>query len=380
MADAMHKKEHSTVARSFPFAKVVFFLVVIVPTTLAFVYASRTQAPLYQSQTQFAIEDRQQGSSSVLNGLIASIGGTTGEPNAIHTLRRFIQSADALQKLEESYGFSQHYVAPAGDWLTRLRSTESSDRVLRYYTRMVRPRISTTENIVTLEVRAFDPTIAREMAASLLRISEEFVNQINTQAINDQVAFQQNEVEKGQTRLLEARSTLTSWRNENGAFDPMSQVATLQGLIADLEIEISTIDSEISLLESSENPERFVPRLRTLNDQRAVLLSQVDIAKGRLAGPTANTLSLKMDEFERLVTQVEFAASNLEIAMSSLESAQQVALQQQKYLLLISNPSLPSERLFPRKGFHTVIVFIASLIIFGIIVLLRTILRDYRRS
>ena len=379
MTEAESPKNDMLVAHSYPFAKVMFFIIVLLPTALSFAYAYKSEAPLYQSRTQFAIEDRQQASSSGINGILASIGGTSGEPNAIYTLRRFIQSGDALQQLEASYGFSKHYAAPNGDWLTRLRNTASTDNVLKYYTRMVKPRISTTENIVTLEVSAFDPKVAQDISANLLRIFEQFVNQINTQAIEDQVAFQQNEVEKGQARLLEARSTLTSWRNDNGAFDPMSQVATLQGLIANREIEISTINSEISFLESADNSSRFAPRVRILNDQRIVLLGQLDIAKGRLAGPAANTLSLKIDEFERLVSQVEFAVRNLEIAMSSLETAQQVVLQQQKYLLLISNSSLPSDRLFPRPVFHTLVVFLASLLIFGVVVLLSTIVRDYRR-
>jgi len=376
--NATQQQGPAALRRSFPFARFMFFLIVLLPTAAAFTYAYQTEAPLYRSQTQFAIEDRQQAGSPGLTGLMASIGVATGEPNAIYTLRRFIQSGDALASLEESYGFREHYVAPRGDWLTRLHNTESSDSVLNYYTRMVQPRVSTTENIVTLEVSAFDPQTAQEISLNLLRIFEEFVNQINTQAIEDQVSFHEAEVEKGQSRLLDERSTLTNWRNRNGAFNPMSQAETLQGLIANIELELSTISSDISLLEGAESPERFAPRIRALEDQQNVLLGQLSNARDRLAGPSATTLSLKIDEFERLVAQVEFADRNLEIAMSSLETARQVALQQQKYLLLISAPSLPSDRIFPRPIFHTLVVFVASLLIFGSVVLLRTIIRDYR--
>lgn len=365
---------------SFPFAKVLFVLIVLIPTGLAFAYADRSQTKLYQSRTEFAIEDRKQASSPGINGILASIGGSSGEPNVMYTLRRFIQSGDALAQLEGGYGFRKHYTAPNGDWLTRLRNTGSSDNVLKYYKRMIKPRISTTENIVTLEVLAFDPAVAQGISQNLLRISEQFLNKINMQSVEDQVAFQQNELDKNQAILLERRSALTEWRNDNGAFDPMSQVATLQGLISNLELEISTINSEISLLEGADDPARFTPRVRTLNDQRDVLLSQLEILKGRLAGPAANTLSLKISEFERLVSLVEFANRNLEIAMSSLATAQQVAHQQQKYLLLISSSSLPSDQFFPRRQFHTTVVFLASLLIFGVIVLLGTILRDYRRT
>lgn len=378
MTDATPSQRKVALRRSFPFVRVMFVLIVVLPTALALTYALQTEAPLYRSQAQFAIEDRQQGSNAGLTGLIASIGVASGEPNSIYTLRRFIQSGDALAELEAGYGFSEYYAAPNGDWLTRLHNTDSSDSVLRYYTRMVKPKVSTTENIVTLEVSAFDPETARDISANLLAIFERFVNQINTQAIQDQVSFHESEVEKAQARLLEARTTLTSWRNENGAFNPMSQAETLQGLIASLELDLATINSDISLLEGADSPERFAPRVRALEDQKEVLLGQLANARDRLAGPSASTLSLKIDEFERLVAQVEFADRSLEISLSSLETARQVALQQQKYLLLISNPSLPSERVFPRPEFHTFVVFVAALLAFGVVVLLRTIIRDYR--
>lgn len=363
--------------RGFPFVRVMFVLLVLVPTGLALTYALRTEAPLYRSETQFAIEDRENGPSGI-NGLIASISSSSGEPSAIYMLRRFIESGDALAELERIFGFSEHYVAPHGDWLTRLHNISSRDSVLSYYKRMVKPRISTTENIVTLEVSAFDPDIAQEIAENLLRIFERFVNQINTKSIEDQVSFHQSEVDKAQDRLLAARTALTTWRNKNGTFDPMSQAATLQGLIAELELERATIDSDLSLLGSSEPPDRFASRIRTLEEQRRVLLGQLDNARDRLAGPSASTLSLKIDAFEQLAAQVEFADLNLQSAMSSLESARQVALQQQKYILLISNPSRPSELVFPQPIFHTLVVFIVSLLVFGIVVLLRTIIRDYR--
>jgi len=360
------------------FPKLMFFLIVLLPLIVALTYALKSKSPIYQSTTIFAIEDRQRTSNFGLNGFISAINGGVGEPNSLYTLRKFINSADALSRLEKGYGFRKHYLKPMGNRLTRLDDNMSKDQILKYYRRMIKPRISTTENIVTLEVRAFSPEIAKRIAIDLVQISEKFVNEINMQAIEDQVAFQLSEVKKSQERVIAARSSLTNWRNKNGAFDPMSEVITLQGLISNLEIEISAVNSEIALIQASINPITFAPRKKKLVEKLSVLNNQLVLAKAKLAGPNADTLSIKMDEFYRLTSYTEFAEANLEISMSSLETAKQIALQQQKYILLISKPSLPSDILFPRPAFHTSILFFILIIIYGIIILLWNVLRDYK--
>ena len=101
MSDATQSQDLILPRRSFPFVKFMFFLIVIVPTALALTYAIQTKTPLYQSQAQFAIEDRQQGSGMGLSGLMASMGVASGEPNAIYTVRRQSFWHQELRKLGE---------------------------------------------------------------------------------------------------------------------------------------------------------------------------------------------------------------------------------------------------------------------------------------
>jgi capsular polysaccharide transport system permease protein len=359
--------------------RILFIFIVILPTILTFFYAVMTSAPLYESETQFTIEDRKQNPGANVGGLLASIGiASTGEPNSMYSLRRFLQSPDALHQLEKSYGFRKYYSAPHGDWLTRLKKNADDDEVLNYYAGKVKLNISTTENIMTLEVDAFEPKIAHDLTARLLQISEDFVNRMNNRALEDQVTFRKQELAEAKARLMKAHQAVTDWRNTNGVVDPEAQAKMILGVITEMEKNLAEVRADINQLTAGENATRFQPRVRVLREREASLKKQIEESRSQLVGPSSRAVTNQLADYERLQAEMQYAEKNLEISMASLETARQDATQQHKYLVQISSPTLPSDRSFPLRGFHTLLVFVASSLVFGIVVLLHSILRDYR--
>lgn len=356
----------------------MFLLIVVIPTLLTFVYALTCRSPFFMSQVQFAIEDRVQPSLPGASSAMASLGLLSGEPNSMYSLRRFLQSRDALAELEQGYGFKKHYTPDSGDWLTALNVSANTDQTMKYYLRVVTPHISTTENILTLEVWAFNPQVAQKITDSLLKISENFLNRMNARSLEDQVAFYKKELDSANKQLAQTRAALTTWRNTNNALDPMIQAQMIQGLIGGLETELSNARADITQLLNTDNPERFQPKIKLLQEREKSLLSQISDTKNRLTGASDNTVALQINAYEELNANVELAQKNVAMLMGSLDSARQATLQQQKYLLLISSPTLNHERVFPLVGFHSLVVCTAALLFFGVIVLLHMILRDYR--
>jgi capsular polysaccharide transport system permease protein len=358
--------------------RVLFVLVVLVPTLLTLAYALTTRSPFYVSQVQFAIEDRSQTSLQGATSAMASIGLMSGQTDSMYSLRRFLQSRDALAELEQVHGFKRYYTSDQGDWLTALSAGANLDKTMQYYQRVVTPHISTTENILTLEVWAYDPEVAQGISRALLQISENFLNRINARSLDDQLAFYKRELDVATKILAQSRAALTTWRNNNNALDPMVQAQMIQGLISALEGELSNVRADISQILNSENPERLQPRIRALQERENSLLLQISETRNRLTGASDDTVALQISSYEELNANVELAQSSVSQLMVALDSARQATLQQQKYLLLISSPSLNHERVFPRPWFHTLVVAAAAMLIFGVLTLLHTILRDYR--
>lgn len=356
----------------------LFLLVVVVPTLLTLAYGLTSRAPFFMSQVQFAIEDRSQPSFQGASSAMASIGLISGEPNSMYSLRRFLQSRDALAELEQVYGFKRHYTPDHGDWLTALDADADTDQTMQYYQRVVTPHISTTENILTLEVWAYDPQVAQDIARSLLKISENFLNRMNARSLEDQVAFYKTELDGANKQLAHTRAALTTWRNTNNALDPMVQAQMIQGLISGLETELSNVRADITQLLNSDNPARFQPKIKVLQERERSLLSQISDTRNRLTGASDDTVAIQINAYEELNANVELSQKSVVLLMGSLETARQAALQQQKYLLLIASPSLNHARVFPLAGFHSLVVGMAALLIFGVMVLLHMIVRDYR--
>ncbi|MBP2460151.1 MULTISPECIES: hypothetical protein [unclassified Rhizobium] len=362
-----------------PWARILFLLLTVIPTSAIFFYSLMTTAPLYKSEAQFTVVDRQQNAGANFGGIMASIGIVSGgEPNSMYSLRRFIQSPDALNQLDNSLGFRKYYSAPYGDWLTRLSADANSDEEFDYYSELITLHVSTTESIMTLEVWAFDPEIAQKIAQDLISMSEDFVNRMNNRALEDQVAFRKKELLSAQERLLKARIAVTAWRNANGAVDPMDQVKMIQELINGTEGELTKVRADISQLTAADNAERYRPRISVLQEREASLVRQITNTRERLAGTTGDTVANHLADYERLQVETDFSQKSLEISMAALENARQEAVQKQKYLNLISSPTLPTDRIFPLPGFHTLLVFVTSLLLFGIAMLLHSIIRDYR--
>lgn len=366
--------------RIFSTVRVLFVLLVVLPTMATLFYTWTTPAPFYLSQVQFAVEDKSQSSIQMPSNALASMGIVTNEPDSLFSLRRFLHSQDALTELEQAHGFKRFYAPDLGDWLTALPETASTNQILRYYRWVVTPHISTTESIMTLDVWAYEPQVAQSIAQNLLRISENFLNRMNARSLEDQVAFYRNELDLASVQLATARADITKWRNKNASLDPQSQAETIQQILGGLEVELANLRAEIRQIEEKGTSGRTNPLLQNRKEREASLLAQIEQTRSRLGGENDGTVAALINKYETLATNVELAENNVSLLMAALENARQAALQQQKYLLLISSPTLNDVRIFPRVGFHTLLAFVVSLLVFGVATLLYVILRDYRRS
>lgn len=358
--------------------RTLFIIIVALPTLCVLIYSYITDSPLYKSHTEFAIQERSQGSVPSLGALMSSVGLSSNETQSIYALKRYIESPDALMALEDELGFAEFYQSPNGDWLTRLSNSPAFDTKYRYYGRVTRVHISTTENIVTLEVLAFSPEEAQRLARGILQLAERFINEINIRFVEDEISFHETERQAAEERLLKARDRLTNWRSETNVMDPNVQIQMIQGIIGELEQRLSTVRADIAVLESSSSTQRNEAKIDEMRDLEAILELQIAATTERMVGTSDSASARQLQDFGRLQAEVEFAERYLESSITSLEAARQIAVQKQKYLLPISNPTLPSKRNFPVISRHVPLTFLVSLIIFGIASLLYTIIRDFR--
>lgn len=367
--------------RSYSWTFIFFILIVVLPTGAALVYSLVTRTPFYQSEVQFSVHNRSGQKPSMgggLSGIMGSLGMGGGFDNDPAIIKRYLQSPDALEALERKTGFRKRF--ESGDMVFGLSKNATADEALAYFRNTVTVKVSTLENVITMAVWGYSPSDARTMARSLLEACEEFVNQMAERERVDAVGLQEAEVKKAEERLLAIRLQMNAWRNSSASVDPKQQAELITALISSLEQELAKVRTDMREISASRNAASQQPRMDTLKAREASLLKGISDERKRLTGGGENTLSSQLVEYERLNSEADFAQKGYESALASLLQARIDNAQQHKYMVVISRPSLSVERIFPLPFFHTLVVLIASLIIYGIVVLLYTIMRDYRTA
>jgi capsular polysaccharide transport system permease protein len=113
-------------------------------------------------------------------------------------------------------------------------------------------------------------------------------------------------------------------------------------------------------------------RVKALDQQIELLQAQLTSER-----ETANVATTTLARFEELELTRLFSEQLLAIALKAFEQARVTAERQQAYLTVFAAPVVPEEALYPRRGVNTLLVFVCSLILWGVLSLVVAGARDY---
>src|SRR6185437_2856555 len=195
------------------------------PVIVALLYLGFNAADRYEVTSEFTVQPLLPASGgNPLARDAAHLGNLAqnAAPGAYqaYMVVEYLKSPDALDTLERKIGFFDRYRGKTRDLFYRAEpwrfvfgggSIPFEDR-LAYYNRMVQPRYSITENIVTLDVQAFAPEDARLISAALLEMGEAFINRANERVLNDLVHGAETQVRADEARLNDDHRRMQVWR------------------------------------------------------------------------------------------------------------------------------------------------------------------------
>lgn len=356
-------------------SKIIFLLIVVLPTALVAFYALTTPSPVYQTEVAFAIRSAESGSSgNLLGGLAASVGVGAGSSDDIYAIRSYLRSVESMRLLDEEVNFLSRASGPDLDRWTRLSADATSDDKLKYFRSSVRVEVSIIENILTIKTSAFDPALAREMSLTLIELAEKFINSLNTRAERDIVRFAEAELEAARDLVRDSRLALTEWRKALEEVDPIQTAEAQLKLIAALEEELALIRTELIRLQTYSVSG---PRLLDVKSRETALEQQIRQERRRMFEDRTGTAG-RMSEYERLLVESEIASTQYLAAYEALAAARQEAARQQKYLVVTAPPPTPEKPSFPRLGYHVPVTFAVLVVVFLIVRFFMALSRDYR--
>jgi capsular polysaccharide transport system permease protein len=362
--------------RRLPWAPLSFVAIAVLPTVLTGLYYAFIASPQYVVETQFAVRGSTESSLSALG--LTGLVGSSGQSGDSYIVTDYIHSAQILPDIKDQTGVDIRniYSRPAIDFLYRQSSDHSLDEFRNYWRDMVNVSFNSTTGNVTLQVFAFSPTDAKQVAESVLTVSEHLVNTLSEKSRRQFVEVANQQVARSEERLRNIRNQITDLRSSEQAIDPTA-VATMEAsIVSSLEQELANLRSRYKALVDSISAD--APSARVIERQIGALEAQVAEQKQRISGDTpesepgdkttrgggtagTSALSEMIDRFTELGVEQEFAVKAYTTSLAALEAAMQESRKQERYFAVYVPPRLPEVALYPLGLLNTAVAFAAFL-------------------
>ncbi|WBU56128.1 capsule biosynthesis protein [Paracoccus sediminicola] len=357
-----------------------FILVVLAPSAISGWYLWSRAVDQYVSTIAFSVRKEEAAPSvDFLGGLTQLTGGSAASDTDI--LYDFLRSEDIVARLDETVDLRARFSkAWPQDPVFALDPAEPLEELTDYWQRQVRVLYDNATSLITLEVAAFTPEDALEIAQATFAESSSTINRLSDIAREDATSFARGELEQAQSRLSEARQAMTAFRTRTQIVDPAADIAGQMGVLNSLQAQLA--EAMIALDTLSQNARSDDPRV--IQGQQ-----RIDAIRGRIAderskfgaqeqGPAGESYAELMAEYERLAVDMEFAETSYRAAQVAYETALGEAQRQSRYLAAHIEPKLAETSLKPDRPVLLAAVFGVLLVIWSIMLLIYYSIRDRR--
>lgn len=352
--------------------------VVVVPTMLSAIYFGLFASNVYVSESSFVIRSpRSQGSLSGLGALLQGAGFSRSQDDTF-TVQEFMRSRDALSKLNENLKLKEHFSSPKIDFINRFNALGfggQMEDLYRYFQEKFSIEMDSSSSITILKSRAFSPEMAQNINESLLSEAETLINQLNDRARSDLVDFSVKDVQESAANVKKVADQLNGFRIKNGVFDLQQQTKIQLQLISKLQDELIAIKTQKAQV-IAVTPKN--PQIPSFNAREETVRKEIAAELGKIAGIGNASFTNQAAEFERLSLESKMAEQQYAASLASMESAKNEIQRKQLYLERVAQPNLPDMAREPQRILNIFTTFILSLIIYGILRLLISSVREHQ--
>lgn len=351
------------------------FVFVLIPTFVAGWYFYRIATPVYATYTEFVIQSAdQQGGGGGLGGLLSGTGLASSQD--ANTVQGYLQSREAMLRLEKDLGFSKHFQNPDIDPLQRLEPDATLEATYSVYQRFVLISHDPTEGLIRLEVMAMDPQTSEAWAKQLIKYAEEQVDQLTQRMRVSQMADAQAGYDDAQVKLAESQRRLIDLQQSFNVLSSDTEVSLVTTQIAELESQLTKEKLSLAQMEANTNPNqaRMEPvkrRIATLEDEiakRRALMTKGD--------PGSNSLAEIQGELLMAQADVTTRQAILAQSLQTMELARIEAGRQTRYLSISVSPTPPDEPAYPKAFENTLVTLLIMLGIYLMVSMTAAILRE----
>ena len=338
------------------FSRLAFF--VLLPTFIAGYYYFKIATPMYATKSEFVIQQAQpsMGAAQGLSSMFSGTSLATSQDSI--TVQGYLQSLDAMIRLDSELGFKQHFSAPNVDPLQRLESDATNNKAYKTYKKNVKISYDPTEGIIKMEVVAADPMVSQQFSEQLISYAEEQVDNLTQRLREDQMQGARESFEEAEAKMIAAQARVLELQEDLGVLDPLSESQALMAQVTTFETQLAEKSLQLQQLLDNQRPNRArvegvqgdIRRLEALISQLRSQLTE--------SGSTTNSLARISGELRLAEADLQTRQLLMTQALQQMETARIEANRQTRYLSMAVNPIAPDEATYPRAFENTVLAFL----------------------
>lgn len=291
-------------------------------------------------------------------------------------LREHLLSVDMLKKVESELPFRQHY-SENGDIFSRLWDANAPiEHLHRYYKKRIDVRMDQYAGVLNIEVQAFSPEFAHQLAQLILNSGEAHMNEMGQRLAEEQVQFLEKQTSRLEQHFSTTRAALINYQNEHGLISPIQTVESLNQVVSSLEAELATTQAKYNAIQSYQGSRSV--ELIQVRSEISALEKQIEKERNRLAQVTGNALNQISADYQTLELQAQFAQQTYSSALAALENTRIEAARKLKQVSVLQSPLQPEYSTQPERFYNASIFAIVVLFMAFIVNMLIIIIRDHR--
>ena len=334
-----------------------------IPTLLTAFYYYVVATPLYSTKSEFVIQQSGGvgggGGGGGLGSLLQGTGLATSQDSI--AVQGYLQSRDAMIRLDQDHGFRAHFESTTLDPIQRLDPGATLEKAYKAYTRNIHISYDPSEGLIKMEVIAAAPEKSVEFARALIGYAEEQVDQLTQRLREDQMKGARESYENAEREMIAAQRRVVNLQEKFKVLSSEVEVQLITAQIGNLETQLSADRLSLQQMESNARPNQA--RMEPLKRRITTLESEIALLRSRLTEQSADGQSLAVVQGELMVAQSDVETRRMLLAQSltALETSRIEANRQVRYLSLSVSPVAPDEAAYPRAFEYTVV----ALLIFG---------------
>jgi capsular polysaccharide transport system permease protein len=350
------------------------FVFVFLPTFLAGWYYYTIATPLYATRSAFVIQQAGTSGGGALGGLFSGTAMAKSEDSI--NVQDYLQSREAMLRLEKDVGFRSHFQDEAIDPLQRLAPDASFEKTYKIYKKFVKISYDPTEGLIRMEVVAADPVVASAWSEQLISYAEEQVDHLTQRMREDQMKDALTSYEDAQAALLKSQRDLIAMQEKFKILSSEAEVGMLTAQISTLESQLTLDRLSLAQMETNEAPNQA--RMDPLKRRITTLEGEIAALRARMTEGAAGGASLATVQGELLMAQADMQTRQLILAqtLQSMEVARTEANRQVRYLSVSVNPTVTDEPAYPRAFENTLVAMLILLGIYLMVSMTTAILRE----